>query len=180
MDFLKRLGTGGMWNAGCYHDASGDRLKLYLTGDLQAALPLWPVGLPACRPAALGVDLGEDGPTRHRVYLLSTDPGCAELEADWNFPEPLPWPCDAPWISHCLLTAGVRTEKRTRNWIFRIDTPLHALRNALPPTHREALDEATATSPGPGLEWGPVALEADSYADGSGSLDWLLTVRRST
>ena len=82
-------------------------------------------------------------------------------------------------MSHSLLTASVKTAKRTRNWIFNVSAPLSALRDALPPNHRRALAHATRASPGPGLEWAPVALEADVYADGGTSLDWLLTVRRA-
>ena len=177
--FLRSLGTSAVWNAGRYHDRSGQRLKLYLTGDLSVASSLWPPGLPPCRPMALGVDLEKAGPARHRVYVNREDPGSAALEEGWTFPSPLPWPCQAPWVSHHLVTAGVRTGKRTRNWIFRIDAPISALRDSLSTEHQESLDLATSVPLGPGLEWGPVALEADAYEDGPGSVDWLLTIRRS-
>ena len=177
--FLERLGPSGIWNAGRYHDAQGERLKLYLTGDLAVGSSIWPAGLPPCRPMALGVDLGESGPARHRVYVHSADPGSGELQAGWDFPAPLPWPCPAPWVAHHLITAGVHTGKRTRNWIFRPDAPLSVLRDRLSAEHQQSLDLATSVPLGPGLEWGPVALEADAYEDGAGSVDWLLTIRRS-
>lgn len=155
----------------------GLRLKLYLTGDLRAALTQWPKGLPPCQPMALGVDLTEDGPQRHRVYVMANDRSCAALQDGWSFATPMPWPPQHPAVSHGLLTAGVYTQKRTRNWIFRPDAPLSLLREALPSDHQLALDAVTAHPLPAGVVWAPVALEADSYADGLVSLDWLLTTR---
>lgn len=165
------------WSAGLYVDQRGPRLKLYLTGALSAALRRWPVGLPPCQPIALGVDLTAEGPQRHRVYLMSQDPACARLETGWRFHAPGPWPPAHPGMAHGLLTAGAHTQKRTRNWIYRPDAPLDLLRSRLPQDHRQALDAITAQRLPPGLEWAPVALEADSFADGQLALDWLLTLR---
>ena len=51
------------------------------------------------------------------------------------------------------------------------------LRSRLPQDHRQALDAITAQRLPTGLEWAPVALEADSFAREQPALDWLLTLR---
>ena len=165
------------WSGGLYQDARGVRLKLYLTGELKRFLGQWGLDGFSAIPMALGVDLTEDGPQRHRGYFSQ---GSAEVEALFSHidePPPMAWPPESAAVSHGLCTVCPSTGKRSRNWLFFSVAPLSALRDALPMDHQTALDRVTRTSPGPGLEWAPVALESDHWPDGTSSLDWLLTIR---
>jgi hypothetical protein len=168
------------WNAGIYQDADGVRVKLYLTGAFHAAVRDWPLPVAADHIAAVGMDLSPQGVSRRRVYLDARAPAAGTLAVGRHFATPLPWPWHDRASAHGLLTVGLDTGKCTRNWIFRPDAPLEALRAALPPAHQDALYAGTAAPLPPGLAWAPVALEADTYPDGRVSLDWLLTVRAAT